>query len=780
MTSLRSTRKPVFLWQAGLILLPVLVIAVVALTAIIENRTAVERESRRRAEEVARQYGKELERPWGFLLIRQHNSCSSVWSDYLAEVVGAWPGSKQRAQLEAEAALTPTADPRAQVAEWQALHPGLKPEEVFPDKFELTAQGRWLGGLQFNPAPQPPAWFTDLTPAQRAAWDALRSAVAAGASVEETEQRIAQFQETGIESAAGLNAAFLGLRARLATLRPAEAVTEALRFARENPETLSEAGLPLANLAFGEALRYARVTGPTGALWQEIPEQVLRAPSPLVPALLDQLETLAGTNRLLRESVGAWRTLWDARLKLYDIADLVRHSGKLQGLTTANFWFGYDRIRWLCLMNPEQRSSLKGAVPYLAESTNEVWAAVRFLPKQVAEQALARALENSEVILPDYLGVAAWLEGEPLTLPERWSPGRGTNTAPVMLAEANGALSYSSERRLTRGGPEVEWEWLPSRPRFVLQLYLADPALMFASYRRHVLLLAGLVGASAFAALIGVLASWRAFRRQLRLNELKSNFVSSVSHELRAPIASVRLMAESLERGKVPETPRQHEYFRFIGQECRRLSALIENVLDFSRIEQGRKQYDFEPTDLLALTQQTVKLMDTYASERGIRLQLQLPAGQPNEACQLPADGKALQQALVNLIDNALKHSPKGDTVTVGIELCPRASQVGSQPPTSSLQPPVSRLRLWVEDHGEGIPLTEQEKIFERFYRRGSELRRQTQGVGIGLSIVKHITEAHGGKVRVRSAPSQGSRFTIELPAAPGEAKPETRKPNTE
>jgi signal transduction histidine kinase len=149
------------------------------------------------------------------------------------------------------------------------------------------------------------------------------------------------------------------------------------------------------------------------------------------------------------------------------------------------------------------------------------------------------------------------------------------------------------------------------------------------------LLLAGLVAASAFAALIGVIASWLAFQRQLRLNELKSNFVSSVSHELRSPIASVRLMAESLERGKVSEATKQHEYFRFIVQECRRLSSLIENVLDFSRIEQGRKQYDFEPTDLVALTQQTVKLMETYAAERGVQLQLQLPDAQPLPGHQL-------------------------------------------------------------------------------------------------------------------------------------------------
>ena len=147
----------------------------------------------------------------------------------------------------------------------------------------------------------------------------------------------------------------------------------------------------------------------------------------------------------------------------------------------------------------------------------------------------------------------------------------------------------------------------------------------------------------------------------------------------------------------------------------------------------------------------------------------------------------------MNLIDNALKHSPKGDTVTVGLEVQSPKSKVqspksegGSQTPEPTSTSHVSRftfhasrLLLWVEDHGEGIPPSEQEKIFERFYRRGSELRRQTQGVGIGLSIVKHIVEAHGGRVLVRSAVGQGSRFTIELPVAPAAAKSETRKAET-
>lgn len=246
---------------------------------------------------------------------------------------------------------------------------------------------------------------------------------------------------------------------------------------------------------------------------------------------------------------------------------------------------------------------------------------------------------------------------------------------------------------------------------------------------------------------MGLVAAYRAFRRQLRLSELKSNFVSSVSHELRAPIASVRLMAESLDRGKIQTPSKQQEYFHFIVQECRRLSALIENVLDFSRIDQGRKQYEFEPTDLAALTRQTVKLMETYAGEHEVKLELVLPQP-PDLPLELSVDGRAVQHALLNLLDNAIKHSPAGGLVRVGLE-------PGEANPRHAA--------LWVEDNGPGIALGEQERIFERFYRCGSELRRQTQGVGIGLSIVKHVALAHAGRVWVKSEVGKGSRFTLEL-----------------
>jgi signal transduction histidine kinase len=232
----------------------------------------------------------------------------------------------------------------------------------------------------------------------------------------------------------------------------------------------------------------------------------------------------------------------------------------------------------------------------------------------------------------------------------------------------------------------------------------------------------------------------------------------------------VRLLAESLERGSVSEAAKQNQYYRFIGQECRRLSSLIENVLDFSRIEQGRKQYDFEPTDLLALTRQTVTLMQSYAAEKEVSLILDTSALEPLPAhLELLVDGQAIQQAIINLIDNALKHSARGQSIQIGLAFhSPRTERDDA---AANAQPKKRVLEIYVEDHGPGIPAGEHEKIFERFYRLGSELRRETQGIGIGLSIVKHNVAAHGGRVIVRSAPGEGSRFTIELPLA---VEPET------
>jgi signal transduction histidine kinase len=212
----------------------------------------------------------------------------------------------------------------------------------------------------------------------------------------------------------------------------------------------------------------------------------------------------------------------------------------------------------------------------------------------------------------------------------------------------------------------------------------------------------------------------------------------------------VRLLAEGLQRGAVTGEDRQHEYHSLIVRECRRLSALIENVLDFARIEQGRKQYEFEPTDVGRLLQETVKLVEPMAREREVTLEFQ------DAGCRMPdgelvtpvLDGRAIQQALLNLLDNALKHAPPGSVVTL----------------VSALNPQLSTLSLSVTDSGPGIPREDHQRIFERFFRRGSELRRETQGVGLGLAIVQHIAEGHGGRVWVESEPGKGAKFFLELP----------------
>jgi signal transduction histidine kinase len=275
-----------------------------------------------------------------------------------------------------------------------------------------------------------------------------------------------------------------------------------------------------------------------------------------------------------------------------------------------------------------------------------------------------------------------------------------------------------------------------------VEAWLADAEAFYVQQRMRSLRFGALIAASAAAVFIGFFAAWRAFREQRQLSEMKTNFVSSVSHELRAPIASVRLMAEELAEGESPSREKQKEYHRFIGQECNRLSAVIENVLDFCRREQGREHFEFEPTDLGKLVRETVELMRAYAEEKDVRLK----AVQGDQPMIVEADGRALHRLLVNLIDNAIKHSPESSAVRIGVEVTPAVT------------------RLWVEDDGCGIAPAEQERIFDRFYRVGSELRRETQGVGLGLSIVKHIAEVHGGRVAVRSAAGKGSRFLVELP----------------
>lgn len=257
-----------------------------------------------------------------------------------------------------------------------------------------------------------------------------------------------------------------------------------------------------------------------------------------------------------------------------------------------------------------------------------------------------------------------------------------------------------------------------------------NPKALYARYWNIVWWTAALIICALATAITGIILVNRTVERERRLGELKSQFVASVSHELRAPVASMRLMADALEAGKVTGE-KAHAFHQLMSQEGARLSSLIENVLDFARIEEDRKDYHFVDADLSALVAHTLELMKPVATERGIQINAEL--GQEVFA---KIDPTAIEQALVNLLDNAIKFSPKSGRVRV------------------ILRP---GWELAISDDGPGIPKKDHNRIFERFTRLENELRRETKGTGIGLSIVKHIVEAHGGTITV-----DGSTFTIK------------------
>ena len=233
--------------------------------------------------------------------------------------------------------------------------------------------------------------------------------------------------------------------------------------------------------------------------------------------------------------------------------------------------------------------------------------------------------------------------------------------------------------------------------------------------------------------------------KEMAVARLKSDFVSNVSHELRTPLALIRLYAETLELGRITTQEKRQQYYRIVRKESERLTALINNILDFSRIEAGRKEYEFRETDIADLVRNT---LDSYRYQ----IEQQGFAFEESIAPDLPAvrvDREAIARALVNLVNNALKYSTHKKFLAVKLY---RENGV---------------VKLEVADHGIGIARRDQSKIFEKFYRSGDPLVHNTKGSGLGLSLVRHITEAHGGEIEVESTPGTGSTFILSLPLAP-------------
>lgn len=240
----------------------------------------------------------------------------------------------------------------------------------------------------------------------------------------------------------------------------------------------------------------------------------------------------------------------------------------------------------------------------------------------------------------------------------------------------------------------------------------------------------------------GLVVTRHILGKEMALARLKSDFVSNVSHELRTPLALIRLYAETLELGRITTPEKKQQYYRIIRKESERLSSLINNILDFSRIEAGRKEYEFRETDIAELVRNTLDSYRYQIEQQGFQLEESIDSNLP----AVPVDREAIARALVNLVNNALKYS--SEEKFLGVKLY-RDNGV---------------VKLEVADHGIGIARRDQSKIFEKFYRAGDPLVHNTKGSGLGLSLVRHITQAHGGDIAVESTPGKGSKFILSLP----------------
>jgi signal transduction histidine kinase len=241
----------------------------------------------------------------------------------------------------------------------------------------------------------------------------------------------------------------------------------------------------------------------------------------------------------------------------------------------------------------------------------------------------------------------------------------------------------------------------------------------------------------------GIGLTIRTAMREMKLSAMKNEFVSNVSHELRTPLSSIRVFGEFMRRGRVEDQHKVREYGSYIETESRRLTQLINNILDFSRIESGRRVYTFEEADLEEILAGTLATFTVRLRDKGFDVSYQ---GPDEPLPEIEVDPNAIDRAVANLLDNAVKYSDGDRVIQVKLDRTDDEAAIS------------------VTDHGIGIPGDEQEKIFDRFHRVSTGLVHDVKGSGLGLSLVRHIAEAHGGSVTVESELGTGSTFTIHLP----------------
>ncbi len=242
----------------------------------------------------------------------------------------------------------------------------------------------------------------------------------------------------------------------------------------------------------------------------------------------------------------------------------------------------------------------------------------------------------------------------------------------------------------------------------------------------------------------GTAATLAVLYREARVARLQTDFVNKVSHDLRTPLTSIRMFVETLQLGRLPDAARQQEALEIIAEETGRLSSLINRLLDWARMESGRRTYQLERQPVEPIIDAALQAFEPQLLQHPAQVTRHVAAGLP----RVVVDRQALTEALLNLLNNAHKYTGADKRISVG------AQATG---PT---------VLISVSDNGPGIPRPDQKRIFEKFYRARDPLHRTIEGSGLGLAMVKHIVGAHGGRISVSSDVGHGATFTIALPAA--------------
>lgn len=309
----------------------------------------------------------------------------------------------------------------------------------------------------------------------------------------------------------------------------------------------------------------------------------------------------------------------------------------------------------------------------------------------------------------------------------------------VNVVDADGRIVFGPS--LSRGGFTLGRRFDTTLYKWRLNVTLISAEGLTAAVARRRRLEMALVGLSWLVVIAGLTVVLVAAARERKLSNLKSDFVANVSHELKTPLSLVRMFGELLQSGRVENDEKRAQYLDIIVSESERLAALIENVLDFAKVERGKAAYDFTRANVGQVVQRAVEACRVRAQREGVELVLDVDP----DVDDALLDQRAVEIAVINLVDNALKYAPESERVTV------RARRVEGQ------------LRVEVTDAGPGIPAEDRKRIWERFVRAQTAQDGRVRGSGIGLALVKHIAEAHGGRAWVEPAEPKGSRFVLAL-----------------